>query len=98
MFRTLTSHGVQTNVYIPDGLVRIGSDYHYLPNGDVLPDLPSLEASACEAGRLHRRELTVVPSQTLASEQLTMHVEEQGALQFEIHVDDSLLLRATCQQ
>ncbi len=95
-FTTPNEQGVQVTEYIPDRVFRLGSDYHVTETGDFLPDLPSLETSFCEEGVMIRREFTVLPDDTLASERLTMNVDEDGTLLFEIQVGGELLLSASC--
>ena len=95
-FTTQTFQGPQSTKYIPDRIVRLGSDWHHLHNGTVLPDLPSHESSFCEAGTLFRSEVTFLPDDTFVREELQIKVAENGKLMFEITVGDEVLLQASC--
>ena len=84
-------------LYIPDRVLRLGSDYHATPDGELLPDLPSMETSYCEEDRLVRREFTVLPDRQLAEEQIDMWIDEDGDLQFVFVVNGELLMEARCR-
>lgn len=84
-------------LYIPDRVLRLGSDYHTIPDGEVLPDLPSMETSYCEEDRLVRREFTVLPDRQLAEEQIDMWIDEDGELNFVLVVNGDLLMEARCR-
>lgn len=93
---TTVEHGVFTLDYHPDGIVRRGTDYHYLKDGTVLPDLPSHEASFWKDGALVREEVTYLPSGQYALETNTLTVGDDGALSYELRLDDEVLLTAVC--
>lgn len=95
-FLTETDVGPMPTEYIPDRVVRLGSDYHYLDDGTVLPELPAHESSYCDQGTIHRSEITFLPDNTYAQEEITMEINEDGVLAFELIVGEELLLSATC--
>ena len=95
-FVTETEMGPMPTEYVPDRIVRLGSDYHYLEDGTVLPELPAHESSYCDQGSIHRSEITFLPDNTYAQEEITMEITEDGVLEFELIVGDDILLSATC--
>ncbi len=96
LFTTTTDQGPLETRYIPDRVVRLGSDFHSLADGTLLPDLPALESSYCEEGMLFRNEVTILPDQAIAQEELMMSIGDQGELLFQIIVNGELLLEAQC--
>mmetsp|Transcript_47079 Transcript_47079/g.87449 ORF Transcript_47079/g.87449 Transcript_47079/m.87449 type:complete len:174 (-) Transcript_47079:48-569(-) len=82
--------------YHTDRVIRLGSDNHYPDDGAPLENLPSHETSFCENGVLVRSEMTFFPDNSVAQEQITMHVNDQEELVFELVVDGALALKASC--
>lgn len=95
-FVTETDMGPMPTEYVPDRIVRLGSDYHYLEDGTVLPELPAHESSYCDQGSIHRSEITFLPDNTYAQEEITMAITEDGVLEFQLIVGDDTLLSAAC--
>lgn len=95
-FVTETDMGPTLTEYVPDRVVRLGSDYHYQDDGTVLPELPAHESSYCDQGTLHRSEITFLPDNTYAQEEITMEINDDGVLEFELIVGEDMLLSATC--
>lgn len=95
-FITETDMGPLPTEYNPDRIVRLGSDYHYQQDGTVLPELPAHESSYCDEGVLHRSEITFLPDNSYAQEEITMEINEDGVLEFELIVGEDTLLNATC--
>ncbi|MEM9492982.1 MAG: hypothetical protein AAGC55_27785, partial [Myxococcota bacterium] len=98
VFVTETDQGALETQYIPDGIVRLGSDYHTLPDGTVLVDLPALESSRCGDGALTRTEVTVLPDGQVVHEEIQMWIGDDGELVFLIDVDSQRLLEARCSE
>ena len=97
VFNFLTrDHGPVSLPYHPDGLVRRGTDYHYLADGTVLPDLPAHEAAYWEENRLIREEITYLPDNTYVLETNTLEMNADGQLSYQLHIDGELWLSATC--
>ena len=96
VFLTETDQGPLETHYIPDQVVRLGSDYHTLPDGTLLPDLPSLESSHCEEGTMFRTEVTVLPDGQVAHEEIRLWIGEDGELIFQLDVEGQRLLDARC--
>ena len=96
LFTTVTDQGPLETQYIPDRVVRLGSDYHALADGTQLPNLPALESSYCEDEILFRNEVTILPDQELAQEEIMMSIGDEGELLFQIVVNGELLLEAQC--
>lgn len=89
-------HGTFPTVYQPDGLVRRGRDYHYQADGTVLADLPSHEASFWEDDQLVREEVTYLPNGSHVIETNRIWITETGELSYELYVDETLWLTASC--
>lgn len=90
-------HGEISLEYIPDGIVRRGTDHHYLDDGTILADLPAHEASYWQDGHLVREEVTYLPDNTYALETNKLFIDDDGVLQYELNVDGDLWLSATCR-
>lgn len=89
-------HGPISLLYHPDGIVRRGTDYHYLADGTVLPDLPAHEAAYWEENRLIREEITYLPDNTYAIETNTLEMTENGKLTYELSINGNVALAAYC--
>lgn len=96
-FATKTKeHGVIEMVWDVDGIVRRGEDHHHLTDGTVLPFLPAHEATFWKDGSIVREEVTFLPDNTFVLETNTLTIAEDGALDYKLELDGTLLLSATC--
>lgn len=89
-------HGQITTVYHPDGLVRRGSDFHYLKDGTVLGPIPSHEATFWDIGELVKEEVTYLPGKTYAEEENRVALGDGKVLNYVLHVDGKLWFSASC--
>lgn len=96
-FTVSTTHGLVEFNYIPDKIVRLGSDHHYLDDGTVYQDLPSHESYYCKELKLFGNELTILPDHSIAHETFIMEIDDKGKLLFEAKVNGDLLFKAACK-